>query len=199
MRAPCRTRNAGCGRRARSPEARPRAAASRDAGFSWKGYLLDSDSPHLVMLAREVDDHLARALVATSDRDLLHRGGDELARHRVAAEALVDDLDAVPGLETVRLLRIHPRLGPGGRRPRHFHRLLAVDLGDLSVPERFDALHPRAHVRERLEDRRRLRHHLERPDRVEEREVRSEEHTSELQSHSDLVCRLLLEKKKKKK
>src|SRR5438132_9221533 len=28
---------------------------------------------------------------------------------------------------------------------------------------------------------------------------RSEEHTSELQSHSDLVCRLLLEKKKKMK
>src|SRR5438132_8514044 len=30
------------------------------------------------------------------------------------------------------------------------------------------------------------------------RSGRSEEHTSELQSHSDLVCRLLLEKKKKK-
>src|SRR5712664_4871849 len=29
--------------------------------------------------------------------------------------------------------------------------------------------------------------------------VRSEEHTSELQSRSDLVCRLLLEKKKKQK
>src|SRR5437773_4956639 len=29
-------------------------------------------------------------------------------------------------------------------------------------------------------------------------EIRSEEHTSELQSHHDLVCRLLLEKKKKK-
>src|SRR5260221_13824639 len=28
--------------------------------------------------------------------------------------------------------------------------------------------------------------------------LRSEEHTSELQSHSDLVCRLLLEKKKTK-
>src|SRR5438034_5629132 len=28
--------------------------------------------------------------------------------------------------------------------------------------------------------------------------IRSEEHTSELQSHSDLVCRLLLEKKKDK-
>src|SRR2546430_8535684 len=30
-----------------------------------------------------------------------------------------------------------------------------------------------------------------------ERETRSEEHTSELQSQSNLVCRLLLEKKKK--
>src|SRR5437773_4608375 len=30
-------------------------------------------------------------------------------------------------------------------------------------------------------------------------QCRSEEHTSELQSHHDLVCRLLLEKKKKKK
>src|SRR6266540_441300 len=30
------------------------------------------------------------------------------------------------------------------------------------------------------------------------RSWRSEEHTSELQSHHDLVCRLLLEKKKKK-
>src|SRR5476649_2967319 len=32
-----------------------------------------------------------------------------------------------------------------------------------------------------------------------DRHRRSEEHTSELQSHSDLVCRLLLEKKKKNK
>src|SRR5438132_10723175 len=34
---------------------------------------------------------------------------------------------------------------------------------------------------------------------VSDKTYRSEEHTSELQSHSDLVCRLLLEKKKKKK
>src|SRR5437588_6716661 len=34
---------------------------------------------------------------------------------------------------------------------------------------------------------------------IANRFLRSEEHTSELQSHSDLVCRLLLEKKKKKK
>src|SRR5437588_9338688 len=37
----------------------------------------------------------------------------------------------------------------------------------------------------------RQRHHLQ------PQQDRSEEHTSELQSHSDLVCRLLLEKKKK--
>src|SRR2546421_5173630 len=37
----------------------------------------------------------------------------------------------------------------------------------------------------------------ERPD-IDQIYMRSEEHTSELQSRSDLVCRLLLEKKKKK-
>src|SRR5688572_31659535 len=34
---------------------------------------------------------------------------------------------------------------------------------------------------------------------LDPRRLRSEEHTSELQSQSNLVCRLLLEKKKKKK
>src|SRR5260221_12669188 len=36
------------------------------------------------------------------------------------------------------------------------------------------------------------------PAAAHRRTGRSEEHTSELQSHSDLVCRLLLEKKKKR-
>src|SRR5206468_3100128 len=52
----------------------------------------------------------------------------------------------------------------------------------------------------------RRRHVVERPERFaqardadELRWRRSEEHTSELQSRSDLVCRLLLEKKKKKR
>src|SRR2546427_8751191 len=52
-----------------------------------------------------------------------------------------------------------------------------------------------------------VRHHPRRRDTdgapaaadVEGRRQRSEEHTSELQSQSNLVCRLLLEKKKKKK
>src|SRR5260370_33496689 len=35
------------------------------------------------------------------------------------------------------------------------------------------------------------------PDRGRRTEIRSEEHTSELQSHLNLVCRLLLEKKKR--
>src|SRR6266540_5033008 len=38
-----------------------------------------------------------------------------------------------------------------------------------------------------------------RQDHCRRPQFRSEEHTSELQSHHDLVCRLLLEKKKKKK
>src|SRR5438034_5107764 len=40
----------------------------------------------------------------------------------------------------------------------------------------------------------RQREPLETSPATERTEVRSEEHTSELQSHSDLVCRLLLEK-----
>src|SRR5437588_8763216 len=39
-------------------------------------------------------------------------------------------------------------------------------------------------------------HHRKRRARDPDNPRRSEEHTSELQSHSDLVCRLLLEKKK---
>src|SRR5688572_31982835 len=55
--------------------------------------------------------------------------------------------------------------------------------------------------------RRRLRRRRRRPELGQGKKsswrlrpsVRSEEHTSELQSQSNLVCRLLLEKKKKKK
>src|SRR5437773_5553942 len=42
------------------------------------------------------------------------------------------------------------------------------------------------------------RDHVLREQALHHLEVRSEEHTSELQSHHDLVCRLLLEKKNKK-
>src|SRR2546430_5686747 len=47
-------------------------------------------------------------------------------------------------------------------------------------------------ISEQLGDRVRRRR------RIRQQDTRSEEHTSELQSQSNLVCRLLLEKKKKK-
>src|SRR5690242_21152143 len=68
--------------------------------------------------------------------------------------------------------------------------------------QRIGAAHDRAPV-ERVGDQpdNRGQHkqgdELGQPDHSEEE--RSEEHTSELQSHVNLVCRLLLEKKKKKK
>src|SRR5688572_31395405 len=72
------------------------------------------------------------------------------------------------------LFRSHsPRAG--GQRPRH-----------PALPGPPDRLLPRPH-RRCLQEVHRLH-----------AEARSEEHTSELQSQSNLVCRLLLEKKKKK-
>src|SRR5438105_14761765 len=53
--------------------------------------------------------------------------------------------------------------------------------------------------RSRTRDRRSLAQHQQKnPGRIIRPGFRSEEHTSELQSRVDLVCRLLLEKKKKK-
>src|SRR5438034_7606856 len=57
--------------------------------------------------------------------------------------------------------------------------------------------HPGGH-RSRSQKATRPAHSVDGPRRTAESKARSEEHTSELQSHSDLVCRLLLEKKKKK-
>src|SRR2546430_11572269 len=51
--------------------------------------------------------------------------------------------------------------------------------------------------REALDEERHQNHNVrEENDQIAPRERRSEEHTSELQSQSNLVCRLLLEKKK---
>src|SRR5438034_11119139 len=65
---------------------------------------------------------------------------------------------------------------------------------DLNRVERLDLRGPLQLREERLRDQ-----DLVRPGARAESRRRSEEHTSELQSHSDLVCRLLLEKKKKNK
>src|SRR5690242_20963465 len=50
-----------------------------------------------------------------------------------------------------------------------------------------------------VRENRRRRRDRRRGSRGRKKAFRSEEHTSELQSHVNLVCRLLLEKKKKKK
>src|SRR5438034_6575489 len=59
------------------------------------------------------------------------------------------------------------------------------------------SLHDALPISRSRRSRRRGGHHPTNHARPRSRsETRSEEHTSELQSHSDLVCRLLLEKKK---
>src|SRR2546428_5418299 len=60
-----------------------------------------------------------------------------------------------------------------------------------------DPSHPTVHHvawRHDVDARARLRHG-DLAEQIDRRVVRSEEHTSELQSRSDIVCRLLLEKK----
>src|SRR5208283_5047703 len=68
-----------------------------------------------------------------------------------------------------------------------FNDTATTEIYTLSL---HDALPIAARIRRRSGHRRADRHRPEGPGR------RSEEHTSELQSHHELVCRLLLEKKK---
>src|SRR5256886_11990829 len=67
----------------------------------------------------------------------------------------------------------------------------AVGRGDLRTLGELQAIGDFDPTVQSVQTRRRRQDH--------EVDVRSEEHTSELQSQSNLVCRLLLEKKKKKK
>src|SRR5438034_10035621 len=82
-----------------------------------------------------------------------------------------------------------------------FNATATTEIYTLSL---HDALPIWRHLRDRVDAVRGAdprRHSLarrHRRDGVASERMRSEEHTSELQSHSDLVCRLLLEKKKKK-
>src|SRR5438132_7584003 len=74
------------------------------------------------------------------------------------------------------LLKTHPHVR--ARLTRQFKAILVDEFQDTD-PVQYEILLFLAEHEDRLA------------------ETRSEEHTSELQSHSDLVCRLLLEKKKK--
>src|SRR5690242_21485327 len=77
-----------------------------------------------------------------------------------------------------------------------FNDTATTEIYTLSLHDALPILHERARPPHVI--RRELRAGLIRRAAVV-RHARSEEHTSELQSHVNLVCRLLLEKKKKKK
>src|SRR3970282_2972371 len=81
-----------------------------------------------------------------------------------------------------------------GLIPREY--LLCVFFNDTATTEIYTlSLHDALPILARIPDiRTELEWYMIEGDRVDH--VRSEEHTSELQSHHDIVCRLLLEKKK---
>src|SRR5206468_6728552 len=96
----------------------------------------------------------------------------------------------------------------------HFHKMAVVtmyntilsnhapstDMHTLSLhdalPISCDGLAHEAHEEIRLAEAARLGHHRQRLAARRAQPARSEEHTSELQSRSELVCRLLREKNK---
>src|SRR5690606_40941528 len=89
-----------------------------------------------------------------------------------------------------------PALQAGGRTVEDFLRLLEEDIHQFAVDIRLGRQPlPCCHSGLGLGGRR-LHRRGRRFDRHGE-QLRSEEHTSELQSRENLVCRLLLEKKKK--
>src|SRR5690606_40121576 len=85
--------------------------------------------------------------------------------------------------------------------PRHLHSFPTRRSSDLVARRRDVQVHPGEQVRGRASRPRPLQHpQLLRPEQVTRLAgARSEEHTSELQSRENLVCRLLLEKKKKER
>src|SRR5699024_11888056 len=74
----------------------------------------------------------------------------------------------------------------------NFYDPLAKDLDNDGIPDRYDNDFKDSDYFESTYD-------VEDNLHAKEEKPRSEEHTSELQSRFDLVCRLLLEKKKKKR
>src|SRR2546430_16396516 len=79
-----------------------------------------------------------------------------------------------------------------------FNDTATTEIYTLSLHDALPIFAPAAHDGAGHARRTNQRSRLLRVHRAEPVRVRSEEHTSELQSQSNLVCRLLLEKKKKK-
>src|SRR5699024_12777861 len=100
---------------------------------------------------------------------------------------------------------------PSSRAHQHLHSFPTRRSSDLTTEHRLEEIEQEmveassdyAKVKELNEEQQNLNTLYEdditRWSELEELKERSEEHTSELQSRFDLVCRLLLEKKKKTK
>src|SRR5207248_7204535 len=125
------------------------------------------------------------------------RGGHRWSRHPRVRKPLGGCDPRANARRTARTGEQHPELAGGGVPDRHgpgAHDGEPVVRPLLRSPVHRPAVHRRGPPppREGLLGRRHDRHAL--PRRVRD-QGRSEEHTSELQSPYDLVCRLLLEKK----
>src|SRR5438132_1126357 len=165
-----------------------------------------------------------RTFISTNMRSLLDQRPAQTVRHRLgdANAHEIADADPTPAVEVdhavaSRAARELARVTPGGAVDHHF-QLASLESAALRRP------HPLGHLKDtrvavrfhvlgelgrhgggRCARSARIAegedaveaHALDHVGRLREVLLRSEEHTSELQSHSDLVCRLLLEKKKK--
>src|SRR5438034_2499385 len=176
------------------PIVAPSSVASRDAGFTEcstvraTGFKISSRAM-VALLVYSLAAH-----DGTPARDVLRLAlqddfsGAELGDPPGAVAVLGEHLVGVLALA-------RGRRADAWSHPRELQR--GADDGDLAEPRVHDPLEDLArrglrvlhHLVHRVHGRGRHASLLE--------DLRSEEHTSELQSHSDLVCRLLLEKKKK--
>src|SRR2546427_7810564 len=77
-----------------------------------------------------------------------------------------------------------------------FNDTATTEIYTLSLHDALPISHPQLHTDDERSATPRSQHRHEQSDALSLRAPRSEEHTSELQSQSNLVCRLLLEKKK---
>src|SRR5688572_4717742 len=130
--------------------------------------------------------------------------------HRILLTVLLVVCCAATSLAqtTKRELTIEWIFGPEGRSVASVPTTAWLDDGTLvlldnrrpAAERTFERLNPATGQRQPLVDATRALADLKRAvDGINTLSWRSEEHTSELQSQSNLVCRLLLEKKKKKK
>src|SRR5690606_40644149 len=116
---------------------------------------------------------------AALGRGRLFVGGEHFPQH-VVERGIVGQVDReVLGEHAAQRVDI----SQGARRRTPFD----IPYGEAAVPKREPPLGQRSRA---------VEHRAKRRARMRRDEVRSEEHTSELQSREKLVCRLLLEKKK---